>query len=448
MQSGTHNRRGMALMLALVVVLIVMTLVSGVLLLSVSHFSLSNTNSAYANALNLAEAGINYELWKISHSASQADQAPVTIEMPSGSGRTFTVRIEAYPSGGAWTPPAPFWIVSTGHVDGTQRTVRLAASGNGPSGLYALFGIDSLNIGGNANIVGALGTNGVVNTNGTPTLDGNFWYCGGATGSDVTPLVTGEVFHSTLAEYFPTVNSLANERALEKFGLTTTLGVDFFANSAYNSNGTIHDTTGKVISITQYKLDHGTFQKAANDPNPFLSDGVTANPLYGKNVIVLGPGDYYFESMDVVGQCGLKIDSSSGVVNIWLGRAGQGTSAQTDTIDGGSMFFTGHDVTHFHLYQGSRRSLRMNGTMDFYGNVYAYNGPDSSGLYYGSLKLLGDGNIWGSVIGYDVVKTTGSCTINFPSSGGWGEGGPGGVIPGEPVLFYGFDHGWEELNPA
>jgi len=440
--------RGMALILALVSVVIISMLLGGALLLSVSHFSLSNTNSSYANAMNLAEAGINWELWKISRGVAQADQTPATVQVPTGSGRSFTVRIEAYPGGGAWTAPSSFWVISTGTVDGVSRTVRVVSSGSGLSGLYAMFGIDQLNVGGNATIVGAIGANGYVDINGGPQFDGNFWYCGSAAGDEgsVASCTTGQVYHSDLPEYFPTVNMLANQRALEKYGVPTTLGVDFFANALYNDNKSIVDVSGEAITIVQYKLGHSTFSKAATDENPYLVDGVTPNPLYKKNVIVLGPGDYYFESMDVVGNNGIKIDTANGVVNVWLGPSGGGQPSQTDTVDGACMFFTGHDSTHFHLYQGSQRSIRMNGTMDFYGNVYAYNGPDGAGDYYGSIKLLGDGNITGSVIGYDVAKTTGSATITFPSSGGTGAGGSGGVIPGEPVLFYGFDSAWEELN--
>jgi hypothetical protein len=433
----------MAFILALAAVLIISMLLGGILLLGVSHFSLTHTNSSYANALNLAEAGINWELNKISQNPASADSTPVTQVFPPGSNRSFRVHIEAYPSGGTWVPPSPFWVTSTGTVDGVSRTVRVVASGIGLAGLYALFGIDTLNVGGSAAINGASGTNGVVNVNGQPSFNGNFVYCGTATGGPVTPVPPGEVFREPLRIDWPTVNELANQRAAEKYGLTTTQGVDFFATR--NDNAQLKDTAGQPISIVQYKLDQSAFKKVVKDPNPYLEDGITPNPLYGMNVIVLGPGDYYFESMDVQGNNGLRIDTASGIVNIWLGPAGGGGG--TDFINGGCMFFTSHDPSHFHLYQGSKRDLQLTGTMDFYGNVYAYNGPDKFGQYYGTIKILGDGNMWGSVIGYDVQKTTGSAVITFPSSGGMGPGGAGpGPAPGEPILFYGFQQSWEELN--
>jgi len=157
--------------------------------------------------------------------------------------------------------------------------------------------------------------------------------------------------------------------------------------------------------------------------------------------IVLGPGDYYFESLTLPSNNAIIVDNSTGVVNIWLGPSG-GTGG-FDSING-TMSFVSHDIQLFNLYIGSKREFRMNGTMDFYGNVFAYNGPDDRGQYYGSIKVLGDGYINGSVIGYDVEKTQGNAIIEFPSTGGGGPSPP----PGEPVYYYGFDQDWEEINPA
>ncbi len=398
------------------------------MLLSASHLALSHANNCYANAMNLAEAGVNWELWKISRNTASADQSPVTVEYPSGSGRTFTVRIEPESGGGPWAPPAQLWVISTGIVDGARRTVRVRAGGENISGEYALFGLDSLTIGGNAGVVGAMGTNGVTTVNGEPNLDGNFWYCGSAAGGeDVTSLVneTGhQAYHAAVPEYFPTVNELADQRALDHYGTTTAQGVDFFRT--HNDNAQITDLNGNPVTLSAYQLTHASF------------NGLPAG-ADGRPVINLPPGDYYLEYLDITAQDALTIDSLAGLVNIWLGPAGGYAGNARDTINGAGLVFTGHDVTQFHLYEGSRRELRMNGTMDFYGMVYAYNGPDASGNYYGSAVLNGTGHITGSVIAWDVVKTTGDFTIIFPSEGG-------AEVPGDPTLFYAYQD-WEEVNP-
>lgn len=443
-----RGQQGVALPLALVAVLLISMLLAGALMLSVSHLSLTHTKSSYANAMNLAEAGINWELWKISRDLSSADNTPATVELPGGSVRSFTVHVEAYPGGGAWTTLGPFSVISTGIVDGVPRTVRIVARGYGLSGLYALFGIDSLSVGGNATVNGASGTNNDVNVTGGPNINGNFIYAGPDAGGDqVTVTPPAQVFTAPLAEDFPTVNELANQRAWEKYGVHTTLGVDFFATSndgtPYNDNVTIRDANGAPVDTSGYGIQWQHLPQAGTT----LWDGtpVPAN-LQNANIIVLRPGDYYLEGLDVQGNRGIFIDDLEGIVNVWLGPSGG--SGGMDMINGGSIFFTSHDSSNFHLYQGSRRTLVMEGTMDFYGSVFAYNGPDNSGGYWGSIIIRGDGLINGSVIGYDVNKTTGSCTINFPSSGGIGPGGGGpGPTPGEPIFYYGFDQSWTEENP-
>lgn len=436
------RKGGMALPLALVAVAIITLLLGGVLLLSVSHLNLSHVNSCYANAMKLAEAGVNWELNQVSRDPALANTTPVTVALPSGSSRSFTVHIEAYPSGGAWVPGQPFWVISTGTVDGVSRTVRVVASGTGPSGLYALFGIDSLSVSGDANVVGAVGSNGYVDVGGSTLFDGDFLYCGSAAGSEanVEQATTGEVLHSPLPESFPTVDEIANLRS------GTTQGVTYL--KTHNDNASVVDTYGNAVPITSYDLSNKVFQKAERDLHEFLEDGVTPNPLYGKNVIVLGPGDYYLENLEVGGNDGIRVDTSGGTVNIWLGPAPGDNPKKTDTILGNSIFFPDADASGFNLYVGCQRTLKLNGCTDFYGDVYAYNGPDTSDAYYGSIQMLGTTEIYGSVIGYSVTKMIGNGYIEYPSSGGTEPGGPGGIAPGEPVLFYGFHSLWEEVNPA
>jgi hypothetical protein len=424
------EEKGMALILALAAVLIISIMLSGMMLLSVSHYSLSNTNSDHANALHLAEAGINWELNKIADDPASADNTAVSVEYPTGSGRAFEVYVRDYVTGGTWDwrTSAPLWVISTGTVDGVSRTVRIKAQGRGlfgPEGPYALFGINSLSVGGNLNVIGASGTDGDLTVHGSSVLlDGDFYYCG-VPGGPLVPgdgRVTGDVLYSPLPEKFPTVNEYANMWALERYSTVTTAGIDFFADSTYNSNDTLVDSTGASVTIPpgNPRLDTAVFKKTSG-------------------IIEFWPGDYYFVSLDLPSNNEIVIHNEAGVVNIWLGpEAGTGGF---DSING-TMRFVSDNVTNFHLYVGSKRPLRLNGTMDYYGSFFAYNGPDKFGDYYGSLQVLGDGYINGSVIGYDVVKAQGSAVIEFPSTGG---GGP--PPPGDPSPFFGFDREWEELNP-
>ncbi len=429
------DERGMALALALVAILIISILLAGIMLLSVTHYSLSNTNNDYANALNLAEAGINWELNKISRDAALADNTPFSVEFPAGSGRFFEVYVRDYETGGIWVPPADLWVISTGTVDGVSRTVRVRARGHslfGPEGPYALFGIKELRVGGNLTAIGAAGTNGLVNVTGTSVvLDGNFFYCGEtAGGDDVSVVTTGDIMHATLSENFPTVNELANLRALSEYGIATLEGIDFFSNPAYNNNPGMKyiDADGQTRTISD---DPSLPTPTMLDKDLFLS--------LNTDTIILDPGDYCFQRLELPANRNIIVNSDLGEVNVWLGA--EAAEGKDDSING-TMEFAGHDITKFHLYEGSKRTLKLSGTMDFWGSVYAYNGPDDTGSYYGTIVLLGDGNIWGPVIGYEVAKASGNAIIDFPSSGGSGP-----PNTGDPIYFYGFAQEWEELNP-
>ena len=492
----SSQEKGMALVFALVAVLIISALLGGVMMLSVSSFTLSNTNSDYAVALDVAEAGINYELNHINdnvgnpnHLGDQAD-SPYTLDLPAPTAtgytqpidleRSYSVYVVDDATGNTWTAPNDLRVFSTGIVkrvadDGrviseVKRTVVVKVKGNdisGPSGIYALFGISTLNCNGNLTVNGASGTDGtLIMKGGSVDLNGNFYYCGVSGG----PLVPGDpridgydVYYNSMKEVFPTVNELANRRAQTayptQYAETTTRGVNFF--SEVNSNSSIVDTQGNVVSVTKNPdkppsqsnpslLDDDAFRRACIDTQRYLTDGVTENPLYNKNVLVLNPGDYYFQGMNVNAQYGLKINNADGVVNIWLGAEGAtGTgNNKTDQLNGGSQLTANSSSSMFNVYEGSRREFNLNGktqvgsdigTDTFYGNVYAYNGTTDDP--YGTVKLNGSATIFGSVIANTVERASGNGTITFPNVGS------GDMPPGLPGDFFGYVEHWAEPRP-
>jgi hypothetical protein len=58
--------------------------------------------------------------------------------------------------------------------------------------------------------------------------------------------------------------------------------------------------------------------------------------------VSLGPGDYFFEDIRLNATDQIRIDNATGVVNIWLGREGEG-AGEIVTINGGSLVFTTHE---------------------------------------------------------------------------------------------------------
>lgn len=447
------KQRGMAFILAMVAVLIISALMGGVLMLSTSHYKLSSTNSDYAAALNTAEAGVNYELHFITDNVNNPanlahqDSAPFSYIFPQpspnndGIRRSFQVHVVDDTTGGIWTAPATdnyvicyLRVISTGTIarvtaDGTpistvSRTVVMRVRGgrlSGPEGKYALFGINNLDISGNLTVNGTSGTNSGPNLDagGSYLLDGDFIYCGTTEGeitkdpNDLTPPVTGDVEFNSAPEVFPTVNQLANTRAQDFYNTTTTEGVEFFKNN--NNNGYVYDSAGNKVTFQGTKFDGKTLKGTSG-------------------TIILTAGDYYFTSMDLPGGYTIVADTTNGLVNIWLG----GTGGGTDRINGHTQLLNTGKVTDFHIYQGSNRTIWLEGTQDFNGCVYAYNGPDNQGGYYGRVLITGDANINGSVIGYNVDKAQGNAIITLPSQGG---GIPFTGLPGD---FYGIALEWAE----
>ena len=453
MKKRESNQKGMAFVLALVAVLIISVLLGGMMLLSVSHLALSNTNSDYANAMNLAEAGVNWAFWMVTHKDDpatakpqewlQADWDLISINNWSSNkpiindtaiNRFFRARISGSEDGTTtWTPPNEAWIFSEGTVNGVRRTVRVkvikGTALSGPEGPYALFGINNLDINGNLTVQGASGTNNPaeLDANGSYYFDGNFYYCG--VGGDPLPSggvdqsqVSGTIQPTPLAEAFRTINELANQRALEAYGATTTQGIEFF--QTHNNNNNIYDSAGKKVKINagQPRLDSNVWKDTSG-------------------TIILEPGDYYFVGMDLPGSNTLRVNATPGVagaVNIWLGPEAGGGGV--DRING-QTDIASENILAFHIYEGSKRTLWLEGTQDLKGCIYAYNGPDKFDNYYGEIKLTGDALINGSVIGYNIEKAQGNAQIILPSLGG------GNPPPGGHFLFYALVPDWKELNP-
>ncbi len=186
--------RGASLIMALV-----FTLISSVLLGVIGTFALANLNKAtidsdYAAALNIAEAGINYELRWISADTSDPNRAhqaaPVTGQNGPFSGSisgvpgTFAVSVTQWdpdaPDGSGispWYAPKDLLITSVGTVNGVIRVVRARSVRKSVFEEYVLYATDSGTFSGGGSsststaIWGDLGTNGDVTFNGTLNTD-------------------------------------------------------------------------------------------------------------------------------------------------------------------------------------------------------------------------------------------------------------------------------------
>src|SRR5689334_17830088 len=110
-------QHGGVLLSALAFTTITALLVAGLATISVSYYARAKTESDYAAALPLAEAGINYELRKISADTSTADQAttanPNGTSVSYGSG-SFSVYCSNKDGSTPWTAPNPLYVTASG----------------------------------------------------------------------------------------------------------------------------------------------------------------------------------------------------------------------------------------------------------------------------------------------------------------------------------------------
>jgi len=137
-------------MSALAVVAMMSLLMSGVCLLATSHADREQREADYSMAMQIAEAGINYEInYYAVNNTAHLSSAPYTGSVAGESG-TFTVYSNS---------TNPTLISSSGTVGGIVRTVQVTVSGSSIfNGNYAVFGTTSVTLNSNT-ITGTVGSN-------------------------------------------------------------------------------------------------------------------------------------------------------------------------------------------------------------------------------------------------------------------------------------------------
>ena len=117
-----HQSRGVVIIGVLFFILITSIMLMGIGTFAVSHQTRVKVDASYAMAIDLAEAGVDYEFRKISLSTANPDQYPGTA-YNLGTG-TYTVYCTNKDGTTPWTVGNYLSVVSTGTVDGVSRTVK------------------------------------------------------------------------------------------------------------------------------------------------------------------------------------------------------------------------------------------------------------------------------------------------------------------------------------
>lgn len=360
-------RSGQTLLGVLFFVLISSIILAGIGTLVVSDYKSAGVGSSYDNALYAAEAGINYEMNKISIDSTKVDQknatgAPGTnYSTAAGNFAVYVTQRNADNSEQTpWTAGKGLWVYSAGTVGGVTRTVKVAATGYGTalSGNYGAFGNSEGIINGTpTTVTGDVGTNGWLNFNGNPTVTGSVVFNGAGSTWQSSPHGIYTVVHNATAYAWPTVETIA----VNTFGST---GLSYVAS--HNDNSSASPTIS----------------------NPLLLINSGTQTFVGK----AGGANYYLTSLTCNGNSQVYFNNTNGPITIWVGPSG---SSSTFVFSGGSsaIKMSSDPSKAVRIYIATSNDVQMNGNVEFDAGIYNINNSGS-----GRVLVNGTPNIYGSII--------------------------------------------------
>jgi len=405
-RSKLQNRRGAILLNVLIFMIVISIVIAGMALLMVSDNSVGRVESNYSTSLAVAEAGVNYELAKISSSALSADQKQLIgapgISYTTTAG-TFAVYVTQRNSDGSettpWVPGQNLWIYSTGGVGNLKRTVKVAAtaSSTAPTTNYALFGVSQGIMNTSPTIVqGDVGTNGFFTFNGHPGITGSVVFNGITSNWQSPPNGTYSIVHNLLPVSWPTVESLA----VTAFGAT---GLTYLAS--HNDNALANPPiTGNFVLVSSNQT------------------------FVGKP----GGANYYVTSLTCNGGSQILFDNSKGPINIWCGPSG---SSSTFNFSGGTANtkYATDPTKAVRIYVATSNDIQLNGNFELDAGIYNVNNAGS-----GRVIFNGNPSIYGMVISnmftFNSIPTLYNTQGYFSPSGG--------------TVYYQCVRPWQEVNGA
>jgi len=387
------SQKGGAIISVIFVLLILSVLLMGAGTLAVGHQNLEKTDMDYASALNIAEAGVNYEFRKISSGAGNADQYPGGRHDLAGG--NFTVYCTNQDGSSPWdTTTGYLYVLSTGYINGVSRTVKVSVKGFAPPGKFAIYTMDSISVwrGSSMDIVGDVGSNGLLDFTSHPGITGNIYFNGPDAGWYNNSDPGGyPVSYDGAKITWPTVSEVAQK----------------------TSAGSL-----AALAITN--------NNASANP-PIVGNSIT-------NSVTLTAGDYYVTNINLTGNNKITLDNSAGPVNIWVGPEG---GVGTCRFRGGTAAVPiSSDATKAcHIYVATQSGIDMAGNENVDALIYAYN-KDSNGNEYGYVQNSGNPTLNGQIIA-NKVDINGNITINYTTD----------LIKPSSFGYYGYNNSWTELNP-
>lgn len=415
------GQRGAAIIGVLFFILITSILLMGVGLFAVSHQTRALTDARYSAAMDVAEAGINYELRSLSSGAfAHVTGSPGTgtFGTPPWQGM-FTV-VCTQTDGTAITdpanPPSTILIESTGTVENVTRKVRIRAKKGDGLYDYAVYSKKNAVINGNQTIVGSVGTSGTITVNGA---------------NGITDKVLG--LHGPLA--YAIINPPGSFQTEARPDITwptvSEIAADMFPFGGLTWLQTNNDNALATAFVNSGQLNGNNYHNQNVSP-AIVNSAITAN---GSGTITLrgkaGGANYYLNKMTLNGTWLVNFDNTAGPINIWC--VGKNGGSGSFTINGGNASVTmeSDPSKAIRVYVSDKCYLTLNGNGVGRFGVYAINNSTTGG----NVTLNGNNEIYGSVIA-NTYTFNGTNSIIYTA--GYFSAGPSNWT---------FDGDWIELSP-
>lgn len=246
-----------------------------------------------------------------------------------------------------------------------------------------------------ATVTGNVGTNGLFNFNGQPTINGSIVFNGSAAGWQ-SPQSGYTVVTNPNPVIWPTVEAIA----LQTFGAQ---GLSFVA--AYNDNG-----------LASPPIVNKTVSTNGNGSQTFVGKAGGAN--------------YYLTSLSCGGNSKLIFNNASGPITIWVGPSG---GSGTFSLKGGAAAVKSSPASPnaVRVYAATNSDVLLNGNSELDAGIYHVN---NSGV--GQVAFSGTPDIHGSVIA-NSFTFNGNPTVTAIQ---------GYFSPNATVTYYGFVPPWLEVG--
>jgi len=393
-------------------------LLSGVIVLAGSHSERQSENANYTMALQLADAGINYELnYATKNHAAHLSSAPYAGSVTGASG-TFSVYVTNQDGTTNYTPGNPMTVVSTGTVNGVVRKVSINASAGGGTSIFnpatgdsggvgggfAVFGLSTVQFTQASSVTnGDLGTNGAasVNNNGNGNVNGNIVLDGpSATAASIN---NRGIVHNGSAMVWPTVDTVCASLIPGGWsGLTSSAAIA-------NQTARMRTYTGNSPVMTFLT----TKSTGWSNKTSISSSDVSALNV---STLILQPGDYYFTDFNVTNNNLTVIFDTAGItcgvvpqpgpIHIWMNN-----STNADAINCQFSFTLNNDPTLFRIYYNKPTNITLAGNMTYYGGLYGVRSAGTSATH-ATITVGANSKVTGYLIADDVILTGGAVVTN------------------------------------